>query len=213
MFVGGGDHARVDGHRLAGTHGLESLFFEYAQHFGLCPQAHVADFIEKQRAAVCFLKLADFVLGGAGEAKHNMPKNLGLDQFLGNGRTIHFHERTFAAKAGGMKSMGDEFFASATFAVDENATVGGSGDSYLLAQRFHGHAVPDDLVTMPEFAAKQLIFFLQAPLLHGVADEHNDFLEGERLLNEIESSQFCGAHGGFDGAVAGNHDYSWRARY
>ena len=35
----------------------DPLFVERAQHLGLCFQAHVAHFIEKQRSAVRLLKL------------------------------------------------------------------------------------------------------------------------------------------------------------
>ena len=65
---------------------------------------------------------------------------------------------------------------------------------------------------MAEFAAQQLIFFLQAALLHGVANEHDNFFERERLLDEIECAQLGGAHGGFDRAVAGDHDDGGRTR-
>ena len=40
----------------------------------------------------------------------------------------------------------------------------------------------------------------------------NNFFEGERLFDEIEGAELGGAHGGFDGAVAGNHDDRGRMR-
>ena len=46
---------------------LKTLLFQNAQHFRLGAQAHVADFIEKERAAIGFLKFADFIFAGPGE--------------------------------------------------------------------------------------------------------------------------------------------------
>ena len=54
---------------------------------------------------------------------------------------------------------------------------------------------------MAKFAAKNLIFFLEPALLDGVAHEHDNFLERERLFDEIEGAQFCGADGRLDRAV------------
>src|SRR5215471_12694276 len=44
-------------------------------------------------------------------------------------------------------------------------------------------------------------------LLHGIANQHNDFFERQGLLDEVESAQFRGTHRGFDGAMPGNHDH------
>src|SRR5579859_2157286 len=177
IFVGGGDHARVHGDGLTGADGFEALFFENAQDFRLRAQAHVANFVEEERAAVSFLKLADFIFTGAGEAALNVAEKFGLDQFFGNGGAVYFDERTFVAKTGGVQRVRNEFLAGAALAVNEDATVGGSSDGNLLAQRLHRDAVADDLIAMAELAAKQLIFFLEAALLNGVAHQHNDFFE------------------------------------
>src|SRR6266404_1765041 len=52
VFVGGGDNAHIYAHRLVGADRLESLLFKYAQDFRLRAKAHVADFVEKKRAAI-----------------------------------------------------------------------------------------------------------------------------------------------------------------
>jgi len=44
------------------------------------------------------------------------------------------------------------------------------------------------------------------------ADQNDDSLERERLLDEIEGSKFCGANGGLDGAVTGDDDDARRLR-
>src|SRR5215469_7480768 len=47
VLVGGGDDADVHAYGLVGADRFEALFFEDAEHFGLRPQAHVADFVEE----------------------------------------------------------------------------------------------------------------------------------------------------------------------
>ena len=69
-------------------------------------QAHVANLIQKQGAAIGFLEFADLVLGGAGEAAFDMAKKFGLDELFGDSRAIHFYERAFGAKTGGMQGAG-----------------------------------------------------------------------------------------------------------
>src|SRR5205814_7585041 len=100
----------------------------------------------------------------------------------------------------------DELFSRSAFAVNQNAAVGRSSDADLLAQRFHGNAVANHLITMAELAAKRLIFFLEASLLHGVAHEDDDAFERKRLFDKVERAEFCRAHSRFDAAVTGNHD-------
>src|SRR5882762_128757 len=79
VFVGSGENAYVNGHSLAGTNWLKALLFQHAQYFGLCAQAHVADFVKKERAAVGFFELADLVFACTGEAALYVPEKLGLD--------------------------------------------------------------------------------------------------------------------------------------
>ena len=59
VLVGGGHHPHVHLHRFGRAHRLEPLLLERAQHLGLRPQAHVAHFVQEQRAAVGLLELAD----------------------------------------------------------------------------------------------------------------------------------------------------------
>ena len=206
ILVRGGDDADIHAHGLIGAHWFEALLFENTQHFGLRAHAHVADFIEEQRAAVGFFELADLVLAGARETAFDMAEEFGLDQFFGDGGAIQFDEGAFAAEAGRVQCPGDEFFAGAAFAIDQDAAVGRCGDGDLLAHGLHGNAIADDLITVAQFAAEQLIFFLEAPLLDGVADQNDNFFKGKWLFEKVECAKFRGPHGGFDGAVTGDHD-------
>src|SRR5258708_29401033 len=201
----GWQDANIDTQRLAGADRLEALLFQHAQNLRLRAQTHVADFVEEERAAVGFLEFADLIFGGAREAALHVPKKFGFDQLLWDGRTVHLDKQAFAAQAGGVQGARHEFLARAALAINQHAAVSRRGDRNLLPQRFHRHAFADDLIAIAQLRAQKLILFLQAPLLNGVADEHDDFFERKRLLDEIEGPELCGAHGGFDGGVGGEH--------
>src|SRR5579859_1847241 len=177
VFVGGGDDANIDAHGLIGADRLEALLFEHAQNFCLRAKAHVADFVEKKRAAVGGLKFSGFVVARSGEAALDVAEKLGFDELFGNGGAIDFNEGAFAAQAGGVQCARDKFLSRAAFAVNQNAAVGRAGDGDLLAQCLHRHAVADHLITMAKLAAQRLIFFFEAPLLHGVAHEDDNFFK------------------------------------
>ena len=54
--------------------------------------AHVADFVEEQRAAVGLLEAADALLVGAREGALLVAEQLGLEQVLLQRRAVHLHE-------------------------------------------------------------------------------------------------------------------------
>src|SRR5260370_33049868 len=153
ILVCGGEHANVDAQSLAGADRFEALLFQDAQHFRLRAQAHVADFVEEERAAVGFLKLADLVLAGPRKAALHLPEKLGFDQLLRDGRAAHLDNQAFAAQARRMQGPRHELLARAAPAIDQHAAGGGRRDCDLLAQRLHRNAFADDLITMAQLRA------------------------------------------------------------
>src|SRR5712691_9641370 len=212
MLVCCGDDAHVDAQGSVGAHALKALFLEDAQYLRLRAKAHVADFIEEERPAIGLLKFTDLVFRRAGKAALNVPEELGLDQFLRNRRAIDFYERAFAAKARRVQRARNLLFACTALTVDQHAAVGRRRDGNLLAQRFHGNALADNLVAVTQFASQQLVFIFEAALLNGVANQNDDLLKRKGFLDEIEGAELCGPYGCFDCAVTGNHDDRGRAR-
>src|SRR6266571_2088184 len=64
---------------------------------------------------------------------------------------------------------------------------------------------------MAQLASQQQIFLFQTALLERVADQNDDLFKRQRLLDEIKSPELGGAHSGFDGAMARDHDHRGRA--
>src|ERR1700722_3641543 len=67
IFISRGYDSHVYGNGIVTSHGDEALLFERAQNFRLRLQAHVADFIQKQRSAIGSVKLAFLVGGSSGK--------------------------------------------------------------------------------------------------------------------------------------------------
>src|SRR5438874_7378874 len=84
ILVSSGDDANVHTNGLIGADRFEALFFEYAQNLGLSAEAHVADFIEKQSAAIGLLKFADLVVASTGETAFDVAEKFGFDELFGN---------------------------------------------------------------------------------------------------------------------------------
>ncbi len=121
IFVGGGDDAGVDVDGGGGTDGVEALFVEGAEDFGLRLEAHVADFVEEEGAAVGSLEGAAFLgglVGAAGARSVAIAEEFGFDVVLGDGGAVEFDEDAVAAEGLGVDGAGDEFFAGAGFAED-----------------------------------------------------------------------------------------------
>src|SRR5690606_15694134 len=93
LLVGRGENPdlNLDGLGTADTRNDSVL--KNAKHLRLRRQAHVANFIQEQRAAVSLLELAGPVSNGTGEAALHVPEELALYEFARNGGAVHFHER------------------------------------------------------------------------------------------------------------------------
>ena len=72
---------------------LEGTVLQHAQNFGLRGQAHVADFIEENRAAVALLEFADALTLRAGERAFFVAEKFAFEKVLGNGGAIDGEER------------------------------------------------------------------------------------------------------------------------
>ena len=87
------DHPHVDPHRLVLADPLQFAAFQKTQQLGLKRQRHLTDLVQKQRAAIRRLNPSRPPLHRAGEGASRMPKKLGLQQRLRNGRAVQRDER------------------------------------------------------------------------------------------------------------------------
>src|SRR3984957_2748321 len=207
IFVGGGDHADIDGGQFFAADRSEALFFERAQNLGLRLQAHVSDFVEKERTSAGLLEFTFFVGGCARERSFVVTEEFALDEIFGDGGAVDLDESLILAQALAVDGVGDQLFAGAGLAVDQNAAVGGRHQADLLAQGLHRNTVTDDDTLGVKLFFQVDVFAAQFLRFDRVLDHEQRALDGERLFEEVIGAEFGGADGGFDGAVAGDHDH------
>ena len=110
-------------------------FLQHAQQLDLHGQAHVADFVEEQRAALGQLEAPLAGGNGAGECALLVAEQFALEQVGGNGAAVDSDEGPVAARTGVVDGAGDDFLAGTGFAQHQHAGfVGG----YLVNQCKYG---------------------------------------------------------------------------
>src|SRR5262249_11440335 len=102
---------------------LDDLFLQRTQDLGLRLDAHVADFVEEERAARGRLELAAPIRDRAGERALDVTEELGFDQLLGDGGAVHFDERPGFPVPEPVNLPRDELLARAVFPGDEHTAV------------------------------------------------------------------------------------------
>ena len=123
VAVGRGDDAHVDLNRARSAEPFELLFLEHAQDLRLRALAHVADFVEEQRAAVGLLEAADAHAVRAGEGALLVTEELGLEQVFLKRSRVDLDERAFSARRSVVDRAGDQFLARAGLAANQHGRV------------------------------------------------------------------------------------------
>jgi hypothetical protein len=92
------NHSHIGLDSTVPTDPVEVPVTQNAQQAGLQLKRHVADFIQKQGAAISLLKAAPAHGLRTGEGAALMAKQLALQQILGNGRRVDGHKGTIGTR-------------------------------------------------------------------------------------------------------------------
>src|SRR5690606_36117663 len=120
----GGHEANVDLDAAVRTDATDLRALERTQQLGLQVELEITDLVEEQRAPVGFLEHAFASLGRAREGASLVPEQRGLDQVRRNRRTVEDDERAFAPASVLMQRLGEQFFAGARLAFDDDGQIG-----------------------------------------------------------------------------------------
>ena len=204
--VGGGDDAHIGFDWHAAADGGVFTLLQHAQQARLGFQRHVADFVEKQRAAFGLFETADAAVGGAGERAALMPEQLAFDEFFRNRRHVHGDKRPGAAAAVIVQGAGDEFLARAGLAHDHHREIGLCEPCDDAIDFLHRRRAADQRQAL--FVALFRLRGLRLRLRRGQGALHQrgEFLQVERLGQIIERAAFGGCDGGEDGVLRTHHD-------
>src|SRR3990170_5319628 len=145
----------------------KSPVLQYLQQLGLEPYVHVADLVQKYRAAVRQLEKPLLRLAGVRKSPFFVAEHLDFHERVGYGAAVDFYERPVPAAAQEMYRIGYQLLARAGLAHYEDRGVRGPGDrlyeaSYLL----QGIGRAYHIRTEPPSLFRRLHRGLEAPFGH-----------------------------------------------
>ena len=143
-----------------------------------------------------------------------MAEQLGLDQFLGNRGAIDLDERALHAPAVVVDGVGDELFAGAVFALDQDVGFGIGDGGHQVEQLTHLAAAPDDvleLVAVQQLPAQREVFGLELGSLDRATQHRQHALGVDRLFEKVGGAGLDGLHRARDAALPAD-DQHFRPR-
>ena len=210
IAVGGRKDPHVDFRRVVRAHAGDFAAFEHAEEFDLGGHRHVADFVEKEGAAVGELELADAIGRGVGEGALDVAEQLAFEDVLAERRAVERDERLGLARAVLVDGLGHELLARARLALDEHAGVSGRDAFELIDHVAHLGALADHALEA-EFlvqAALQLsVGAMQSRAFGRGQGDRPELFDIERLEQVIEGPLLHCGHGRRDRAVPGHEDH------
>src|SRR5216683_1446725 len=120
VHVGGSDDADVDFNLLGAAEAHEFALLNNAEELGLRFRTDGGDFVEEDGALIGDLEKTLLGSDSACESAFDVAEKLRLQEIYRNGAGIDGDKRLVRARRGGVNGFGDELFASAAFATDQN---------------------------------------------------------------------------------------------
>src|SRR6266404_5230597 len=188
-------NVHLDG--LVTADALDFAFFQYAEQLCLHRHGHVADFIEKQRAAFSLFEFAYALDGRAGERSLFVAKEFRFDQFRGNSRAIQRDEWMLVARRFLMDGARNEFLASAGLAKNANARFTRRYAFNLRDEFFYRWAGAHKFM-LSQPVTQLAVFFFKPREVQGIFNGDEQFLRRERFFQKIKRAEFGGLHRHFN---------------
>ena len=114
------EHPRVGRLGARAAKATDRMIVERLEQLGLQRVRHQPDLVEEDRAAMSDLKKARFGLLGVGERAALEPEELGLEQRVGNRRTVHVNEGRRRPRAHLMDDVCDQPLAGSCFSLNQD---------------------------------------------------------------------------------------------
>ncbi len=117
------EDSHVDAQPLAAAHPLHLASLDGAQEPRLQREIELAELVEQERAAVGLLERAATLDEGPGERAPLVTEQRGLEQRGGDRRAVEDHERPAGPRARAVEHLGEDLFACAGLALDDDRNV------------------------------------------------------------------------------------------
>src|SRR5581483_10993108 len=210
IAIRSGNDAHVYLHVAHAADTTDDLVFKHAQQFGLEQAGELADFVKEQRAAVGHFEQTLLHRLGVGEGALFVAEEFGFHQRLGDGGAVDGDERLLLARALVMNGFGDQVLAGAALALNQDGGGFAGGDfAHKAHQLGHLGGLADDLVVSraaADFTAQGLDFAAQLVGFERVLDGDVEFVEVERLADEVVGAEFERHLNVVELRVGGDHD-------
>ena len=193
--VGGGDDAHVHLHFVHAAQVHELPVLQHAQDLALRVHAHGADFVEEQRAAVGDFKQAFLGRDGAGERALHVTEQRGFQQVRRHRAGIDRDEGPVAPRRIQVDRLGDQFFAGAALALQQNGGAAGRDLRHQVENPQHGLALADDVfevVALLQRALELDVLFFRSMPRDGGAHVGQQLFVVPGLLDEVRGARLHG---------------------
>ncbi len=203
VLVGGGDDAHMCLDGLVAAHAVEMPVRQHTQQARLQVERHVADFIEKERAALGLLEAAAPLGLCAREGAALVAEQLGLQQVLGDGGGVDGHEG--AARHGRVlvQRARHQFLARARLARDQHRDLALAEPADGAKDVLHGRRLAQHLGLQRGLCLGHV---LAQAFLDGAADELHRLGQVEGFGQVLEGSALEGRDGTVQVGVRGHDD-------
>ena len=144
----------------------------------------VADFIQKDRAAIGDFKQPGFIGHRPGKRPLHVPKQFAFEQGLRHGAAIHRHKRHRAPGTVIVDRARHQLFTRSAFPANQHIALGICDLAHHIEHLLHALTLSDDLRKRRltrHFALQEDIFRRESPLLQSVADDQLHFIDLEGL--------------------------------
>ena len=203
------DDAYVHRYGFAAPQPFDAAVLEQPQNLGLEAERHIADFVQKDGAAVGLLDFADPPVGGAGEGAFLIAEKFTLQKGIGNGDAVDYQKRFVVPQTVLVDCAGGQFLAGAGFTPDQHCGLRRGHPADAFVDVLHFRAAADD--GLPP------AFFRHTVEIHrgahefaggkGLGDQQQHVRNVKRLQDIIVGPYLGGFNGRFRGAVGGHDDY------
>ena len=172
-------------------------------------ERQVADFVEKQRAAMRQLELAGLARRRAGERALFVAEQLRLEQVLGDRRAVDRDKRSVGARAQRVQRSRKQLLAGAALAFEQHRRVG-----RRRAMQRHGDLLQlrifaDDLrraAALRQLLLQQDVLGRQPPLRERALDHQQQMIGIDRLGEKVERAFLHRRDRVLNAAERGHHD-------
>ena len=211
VLIGRGQDAHVGVQNFAAADPAIFMILQHAQEFGLQFDGDVADFVQKKRAALGQLKLAEAAVEGAGERALFVAEQFAFEQIARDGGAVDRDEGLVPARRIVMDRLCHQFLAGAALAEyqDRRLSVDYLADDFVNA--LHARAGADDidagLETFLDFLFELAKVAAKFVAIQGAFDQQQYFIEVERLGNIIEGAVLHCADGIAHGVLRGHDNH------